>query len=63
MANERKVIEEWAVKDLEDASSIKVMVESCSELGNNSKPGIQVWYMGNIVTFEPLIVERWAYQA
>lgn len=63
MANTRTILEEWAVKDLEDNSSIKIMVESCSELGNNAKPGIQVWYMGNIVTFEPNIVEQWAYKA
>lgn len=63
MANERKVLEEWEVKDLEDNSSLKIMVESCSELGNNSKPGIQVHYLGYTVTFEPNIVAKWAYAA
>jgi len=63
MANIKTILEEWAVKDLEDNSSIKVLVESCTELGNNSKPGIQVLYMGNYVTFEPNIVEQWAYKA
>jgi len=63
MANEKKIIEEWEVKDLEDNSSLKIMVESCSELGNNSKPGIQVHFLGYIVTFEPNIVAKWAYAA
>ena len=63
MANEKTIIDEWAVKDLEDGSSLKVTVMSCSELGNQSLPGIQVWYLGYIVNYEPLIVERWAYQA
>jgi len=36
---------------------------SCTELGNQSLPGLQVFSMGQIVNFEPLVVERWAYQA
>ena len=32
-------------------------------MGNKSLPGIQVWSGGNIVNFEPLHVERWAYTA
>ena len=63
MANIRTTIDEWAVKDLEDNSSISVIVESCTELGNDGKPGIQVFYMGNYITFEPNIVEQWAYKA
>ena len=63
MANVRNVLEEWSVKDLEDNSALRIMVESCTELGNNSKPGIQVHYLGYIVTFEPNIVEQWAYKA
>lgn len=63
MADERKVIDEWSVKDLEDNSALNIMVESGTELGNNAKPGIQVHYLGNIVTFEPNIVEQWAYKA
>jgi len=63
MADERKVIEEFSVKDLEDNSSLKIMVESCTEIGNNAKPGIQIHYLGQIVTFEPNIVEQWAYKA
>ena len=42
---------------------MNITVVGCTELGNQSKPGIQVWYMGNIVNFEPLAVERWNYQA
>ena len=63
MANQKNIIDEWAVKDLEDGSSLTITVVACTELGNQSLPGIQVLYMGNIVNFEPAIVERWAYQA
>lgn len=63
MSNSKTVIEEWAVKDLEDGSAISVLVLNCTELGNESKPGIQVCYMGNMVNYEPLIAERWAYEA
>ena len=63
MANVKTVIENWSVKDLEDNSSINVLVESCTELGNDARPGIQVMCMGQFVTYEPNIVERWAYQA
>ena len=63
MSNIRTVIDEWSVKDLEDNSKITVLVESGTELGNNSVPGIQVLYMGNYITFEPNIVEQWAYKA
>lgn len=63
MANIKTVLEEWSVKDLEDNSSLKIMVESCTELGNDAKPGIQIHYLGYIVTFEPNIVEQWAYRA
>jgi hypothetical protein len=63
MSNVKTVIEEWAVKDLEDNSSLSISVIGCTELGNQSKPGIQVCYMGNIINFEPLAVARWAYQA
>lgn len=63
MANEKTTIDEWSVRDLEDGSSITINVVSCTELGNQSLPGIQVLYMGNIINYEPLITERWAYQA
>ncbi len=63
MSNVKTVMEEWSVKDLEDNSSLNISVLGCTELGNQSKPGIQVCYMGNMVNFEPLAVERWAYQA
>ena len=63
MSNVKTVLEEWSVKDLEDNSALRIMVEHCTELGNNSKPGIQVHYLGYIVTFEPNIVEQWAYKA
>ncbi|CAG4999792.1 hypothetical protein DYBT9275_02307 [Dyadobacter sp. CECT 9275] len=63
MANVKTVIDEWAVKDLEDGSSLNITVLGCTELGNQSLPGIQVCYMGQIINFEPLVTERWAYQA
>jgi hypothetical protein len=63
MANTRTILDEWSVRDLEDNSSINVMVENCTELGNKSLPGIQVFYMGNYITFEPLVVEQWVYKA
>ncbi|MEO6637753.1 MAG: hypothetical protein ABIN25_05725 [Ginsengibacter sp.] len=63
MSNIKTIIEEWAVKDLEDGSSLQVSVVGCTELGNEGKPGIQVCFMGNIVNYEPLAAERWAYQA
>ncbi len=63
MTNIRTKIDEWEVRDLEDNSALRIYVENCTELGNQGRPGIQVQYMGQYVTFEPLAVERWAYQA
>ena len=63
MSNTKTIIEEWSVKDLEDGSTLNISVINCTELGNESKPGIQVCYMGNTVNYEPIITERWAYQA
>ncbi|MBD0261079.1 MAG: hypothetical protein ICV83_35615 [Cytophagales bacterium] len=63
MTNIRTKIDEWEVRDLEDNSALRIYVENCTELGNQGQPGIQVLYMGQYVTFEPLAVERWAYQA
>ena len=63
MSNIKTIIEEWQVKDLEDGSALKIEVVNCTELGNNSLPGIQVYYLGYIVNYEPNIVERWVYQA
>ena len=63
MTNVTSVIDEWLVKDLEDNSSISVMVETGTELGNSGVPGIQVKCMGYIITYEPNIVEQWAYKA
>jgi hypothetical protein len=63
MADIRTKIDEWEVKDLEDNSALRIYVQHCTELGNQSKPGIQIIYMGNYVTFEPLVVDRLAYQA
>lgn len=63
MANQKTVIEEFTVKDLEDGSKITVTAMACTELGNQSKPGVQIYYMGYIVNFEPLACEKMAYQA
>ena len=63
MTNIRTKIDEWEVRDLEDNSALRIYVENCTQLGNQGRPGIQVIYMGQYVTFEPLAVERWAYQA
>ena len=63
MANVKTVLDQWSVKDLEDNSAINVTVESCTELGNGGVPGIQITSMGSIVTYEPNIVEQWAYKA
>ena len=63
MANVKTMLDQWSVKDLEDNSSINVTVESCTELGNNGVPGIQITSMGSIVTYEPHVVEQWAYKA
>jgi hypothetical protein len=32
-------------------------------LGNQSLPGVQVYWMGHIVNYEPNVVEKWAYKA
>ena len=63
MSNIKTIIEEWSVRDLEDGSSLNISIVDCTELGNQSKPGIQVCFMGNTINYEPSVVERWAYQA
>lgn len=63
MSNIQTTLDEWSVRDLEDNSSLNIRVVSCTELGNQSKPGVQVYYMGHILNYEPLSTERWAYQA
>jgi hypothetical protein len=63
MANEKTVVDEIELRDLEDDSKLRVRVEACTELGNKSQPGLQVHWMGHIVNFEPLVAEKWAYQA
>jgi hypothetical protein len=61
--NQKTLVEEFEVKDLEDNSKLTVAALNCTELGNQGKPGMQIIYMGNIVNYEPLAAERWAYQA
>ncbi|MDJ1467923.1 hypothetical protein QNI19_29200 [Cytophagaceae bacterium DM2B3-1] len=38
MSNVKTLVDEWSVRDLEDNSSLKIVVESCTELGNKSLP-------------------------
>jgi len=63
MTNVKTVLDTIEVRDLEDNSTLTVVVQSCTELGNKGVPGLQVHYMGYIVNLEPFKVEQWAYQA
>lgn len=67
MANIKTKIDEWEVRDLEDNGVLRIYVEHNTEMGNRGMPGIQVWYTiaggTSIVNYEPVHVERWAYQA
>lgn len=67
MSNIKTKVDEFEVRDLEDNGVLRIYVERNTEMGNRSVPGIQVWYTiaggTSIVNFEPLHVERWAYQA
>ncbi|GAB4015848.1 hypothetical protein [Spirosoma koreense] len=63
MGNVKTLIDQWSVRDLEDNSSLTVVVQGCTELGNQSVPGIQIYTMGSILNYEPGIVEQWVYKA
>ncbi len=67
MSNIKTKIDEFEVRDLEDNGILRIYVEHNTEMGNRGVPGVQVWYTisggTSIVNFEPLHVERWAYQA
>lgn len=63
MANVSTVVETIEVRDLEDDSRLRVLVQACTELGNRALPGLQVHYLGHILNVELQQVERWAYQA
>ncbi|MFN8346857.1 MAG: hypothetical protein U0X91_17785 [Spirosomataceae bacterium] len=67
MSNIKTKVDEFEVRDLEDNGVLRIYVEHNTEMGNRGVPGIQVWYTiaggTYIVNFEPLHVERWAYQA
>jgi hypothetical protein len=63
MANVKTLTDTIEVKDLEDGSKLRVEVFSCTEMGNESKPGLQMLYMGNFVNYEPVSAERMDYQA
>jgi hypothetical protein len=67
MTNIKTKIDEWEVRDLEDNGVLRIYVEHNTEMGNRGVPGLQVWYTiaggTYIVNYEPVHVERWAYQA
>ncbi|MDO6435206.1 hypothetical protein Q4E93_31610 [Flavitalea sp. BT771] len=63
MANIKTQVDAWEVTDLADNSTITVSVFSNTEMGNRSRPGIQIICQGKIANYEPLSAERWAYQA
>jgi len=67
MSNIKTKIDEFEVRDLEDNGLLRIYVEHNTEMGNRGVPGIQIWYTiaggTSIINFEPLHVERWAYQA
>jgi hypothetical protein len=63
MSNTKTPLDEIVLQDLEDGSSLRVFVESCTEVGNAGKPGLQVHFLGYIVCFEPLMAAKLAYQA
>jgi hypothetical protein len=57
------LIEEIEIPDHEDGSKLRVRIEACDELGNRGVPGVQVHFLGNICSFEPVTAERNAYLA
>lgn len=67
MSNIKTKVDEFEIRDLEDNGVLRIYVEHNTEMGNRGVPGIQVWYTiaggTSIVNYEPLHVERWAYQA
>lgn len=63
MSDTCTLLDEFQVRDLEDNSTITIIVEHHTEIGNRSQPGLMVRYMGQVVNYEPCHVERWAYQA
>jgi len=67
MANKATKIDEWDVRDLEDNSTYRVIVEECTELGNKNKPGIRITYtVGNTAYYcvhEPYSAEKHVYEA
>ena len=63
MANVKTQIDQFEVVDLEDGSKLSIRAEHNTEMGNRGVPGIQIHYLGYIVNYEPLAVERWAYRA
>lgn len=63
MTNVKTPVETLEVRDLEDGSTLTVHIESCTEVGNDGVPGMQVLFLGNIVCFEPRMANKLAYHA
>jgi hypothetical protein len=61
--NDRELIDEWEVRDLEDNSVLRAQVFRCSSLGNLGREGLQIVVLGRFVNFEPRVVEQWIYKA
>jgi hypothetical protein len=66
MAKETK-IDEWEVRDLEDDSVFRILVEHCEKLGNDNKPGLRIRYViantGYYFVVEPRGAAKWVYKA
>ena len=67
MPNVQTKLDEWEVRDLEDNSMYKVVVEHCTELGNKNQPGLRIKYSiggsGFFCIYEPWTGEKLAYEA
>jgi len=60
--NEILKIDEFKIPDYEDGTELNIIINSCTELGNSSQPGLQITYMGNYAVFEPLAAQKWNYE-
>jgi hypothetical protein len=67
MPNVETQLDDFEVRDLEDNSMYRVVVQHCTELGNKNKPGIRIKYsIGGAAYFcvyEPWTGEKLAYEA
>lgn len=60
-------IDEFEVRDLEDNSIYRVLVQHCTQLGNKNQPGIRITYniggAGYYCVYEPYSGEKLHYDA